>query len=84
MTFLIDKGAQIPVLIEQDTEKLDRVEITGVNRANATCQTTKANLWLPGDKHMSSPHFVAKDHNENILGFNVLSSQTWQLMQSNI
>lgn len=84
MTFLTSKGTQIPVLTQQDTEKLDRVELTGVKRASATCETTKANLWLPGDKHMSSPHFAAKDHNENILGFNVLSSQTWQLMQSNI
>lgn len=84
MTFVIDKGTQIPVLTQQDTEKLGRVEITGVNRASATCQTTKANLWLPGDKHVSSPHFAVKDHNENIFGFDVLSSQTWQLMQSNI
>lgn len=84
MPFLIGKGTQIPVLTEQDTEKLDRVEITGVNRASATCQSTKANLWLPGDKHMSSPQYAAKDHNGNILGFNVLSSQTWQLMQSSV
>lgn len=62
---------------------MDRVEITGANRASATFQTTKANLWLPGDKHIL-PHFAAKDHNENVLGFNVLSSQTWQLMQSNV
>lgn len=84
MPFLIGKGTQIPVLTEQDTEKLDRVEITGVNRASATCQSTKADLWLPGDKHMSSPQCAAKDHNGNILGFNVLSSQTWQLMQSSV
>lgn len=84
MTFVIDKGTQIPVLTQQDTERLDRVEITGMNTASVTCQTTKANLWFPGDKHTSCPHFAVKDHNESISGFSVLSSQTWQLMQSNI
>lgn len=83
MIFLIDKGTHIPVLTQQDTEKLGRVEITGMNGASAMCQTTKANLWLPGNKHAFCPCFAGKDHNENIFGFDVLSSQTWQLMQSN-
>jgi len=74
--FLIDTEAQISILTQQDAEKLSIqsrwqcVKITGVNGASAVCQTAKANLWLPGEKHMLSTHFAVKSHNENILGFN--------------
>jgi len=33
----------------------------------------------PSKKRMLSTHFAVKDHNENILGFNVLSRRTWCL-----
>lgn len=43
------------------------------------CQTAKVNLWLLGEKHMTSTRFAIKDDNENILGFNVQYGRTWHL-----
>ena len=77
--FLIDTEAQISILAQQDAEKLgiqprqQQINITGVNGVSAVCQTAKVNLWLPGEKRMSSTHFAVKDHNENILGFYISS-----------
>lgn len=50
-----------------------RVKITGVNGANAVCQTAKVNSWLPDEKRMLSTRFAVKDHNDNLLGFDVLN-----------
>ncbi|KAK4828563.1 hypothetical protein QYF61_027532 [Mycteria americana] len=88
--FLIDMGAQISVLTQQDAEELGvrsgrkRVKITGVNGASVECQTAKINLWLPGVKHMSSTCFAIKDHHGNILGFYVLNRRTWHLLNGSL
>ncbi|KAK4811127.1 hypothetical protein QYF61_019758 [Mycteria americana] len=88
--FLIDTGAQISLLTQQDAEKLglrprrQRVKITGVNGVSVQCQTAKVNLWLPGEKRMSSTRFAIKDHHENILGFDVLNGRTWRLPNGSV
>ena len=61
-----------------------RVKITSVNGASVVCQTAKVNLWLPGEKRMSTTHFAIKDHHENILGFGVLNGRTWCLPNGNV
>ncbi|KAK4819569.1 hypothetical protein QYF61_007080, partial [Mycteria americana] len=88
--FLIDTGAQISLLTQQDAEKLgirprrQRVKITSVNGVSVQCQTAKVNLWLPGEKRMSSTRFAIKDHHENILGFDVLNGRTWRLPNGSV
>ncbi|KAK4819549.1 hypothetical protein QYF61_007060 [Mycteria americana] len=88
--FLIDTGAQISLLTQQDAEKLgvrprrQRVKITGVNGVSVQCETAKVNLWLPGEKHMLSTRFAIKDHHENILGFDVLNGRTWRLPNGSV
>ncbi|KAK4810621.1 hypothetical protein QYF61_007358 [Mycteria americana] len=88
--FLIDTGAQISLLTQQDAEKLgvrprrQRVKITGVNGVSVQCQIAKVNLWLPGEKRMSSTRFAIKDHHENILGFDVLNGRTWRLPNGSV
>ncbi|KAK4810566.1 hypothetical protein QYF61_004529 [Mycteria americana] len=88
--FLIDTGAQISLLTQQDAEKLgvrprrQRVKITGVNGVSVQCQTAKVNLWLPGEKRMSRTRFAIKDHHENILGFDVLNGRTWRLPNGSV
>ena len=67
--FLIDMGAQISILTQQDAKMLgvrpgqQRAKITRVNGTSAICQTAKVNLWLPGEKRMSSSCFAVKYHN---------------------
>ena len=56
-----------------------RVKITAVNGASGVCQIARVNLWLPGEKRMSTTRFAIKDHHENIVGFDVLNGQTWRL-----
>lgn len=85
VTFLIDTGAQISILTQHDAEKLgvrprqQRVKITGVNGASVLCQTTKVNLWLPGEKPVLSACFAIKTHKKSILGFDVLNGRAWHL-----
>ncbi|KAK4810669.1 hypothetical protein QYF61_007469, partial [Mycteria americana] len=85
-----DTGAQISLLTQQDAEKLgvrprrQRVKITGVNGVSVQCQTAKVNLWLPGEKRMSSTRFAIKNHHENILGFDVLNGRTWRLPNGSV
>ena len=88
--FLTDTRAQILIPTQQDAEKLgirprqQGVKITGVNGASAIHQTANVNLWLPVEKCMLSTCFAVKDHNENILGFDVLNRQTWCLPESSV
>ena len=58
--------------------------VTRVNGASVICQTVKVNLWLLGEKHMLSPRFPVKNHNENILGFGVLTGWNWHLPDGSV
>lgn len=79
MKLLIDMGTQTSILTQQDAEKLrvqpgqQIVKISRMNRASVVCSTVKINLWLPGKKCVRSIRFAVKDHNENILCFDVLN-----------
>lgn len=83
-------GTQISILTQQDAKRLSiqlrwpSVKVTGVNGASVICQSAKVNLWLSGKTCMVSTHFAVKDHNENILSFDVLKGQIWQLLDGSI
>lgn len=73
-TFLIETGAQISILPQQDAKKAgaqlrqQRVKIPGVDGASVSCKTALVNLWLLGERHRPSAHLAGKNHNENVLG----------------
>lgn len=85
LKFLIDTGAQISLITLADAAKLNlkfkrkKVYLTGFNGNSTTAYIAKVRLWLPGEKRITSHMFAIADHEENILGYDILQGKTWQL-----
>lgn len=83
--FLIDTGAQISVLNEQEAKYLGilssqkKIKIHGVTGAPGLCHLTQRKLWLPGDKYSTTVQVALNPYPGNILGFDVLGSKKWHL-----
>lgn len=58
--------------------------MTGFKGKTIISYTAKVCLWLSGEKQMTSHIFVIVDHEQNILGYNILKGKVWQLPNGDV
>lgn len=58
--------------------------MNGFNEKSNICYTAKVHLWLRGEKKMTSHAFAVADHEESILGYDIIKGKVWQLSNRDV
>ena len=88
--FLIDTGAQIPMISSLGAQKTEvkpshlRVKITGFTSKSKICSAAKANYFLPGEKSVLRHQLAVVSGRQNVLGFDVLQARVWKLLDRRV